>query len=120
MLAGMALVMMAVAGGVIQAFNRVTGQEWDSRYQPGLLMVSVVIGFILALAQLPFFWRHFKSSILWFLVNIIGWLVLGLILGNSIYQSTDIIALGVIPAAFTVFGLIWLMHNPCTEPEHFP
>jgi hypothetical protein len=47
----------------------------------------------------------------------IGWFILGLIVDISIDRTSDIIAVGAIPAIFTGFGLIWLMRKPCREPE---
>ena len=75
-------------------------------------MLFLFIGFFLALAQLPILWRHFKRSLLWLLASMIGWLVLGLIMGGTIDRNSDVFAMGAIPAMFTGFCLIWLMRNP--------
>jgi hypothetical protein len=97
---------IALAGGVVQVIIHITGQEWNWNFQPGLLTVYVLIGFLLALAQLPILLRHFRSSVLWLLASMIGWLVLGLLVGISIDRTLDIFAFGAIPAIFTGFGII--------------
>jgi MFS family permease len=53
-----------IAGGVVQAISHITGQAWNWEFRPGLLTVYVLVGFLLALAQLPILWRHFKGSVL--------------------------------------------------------
>jgi len=98
-----------------QAISHITGQELNGDFPPGILMLYLLIGFFLALAQLPILWRHFRGSLLWLLASIIGWLVLGLIMGGTIDRISDIFAIGAIPAMFTGFCLIWLMRNPRTE-----
>jgi len=108
------LVAVALGGGVVQAISRTTGRQWDWDFQPDVLVVYGLIGFSLALAQLPILWRHIKSSALWLLISVVGWLVLGLIIGKTIDRTTDILALGAVPAAFTGFGLIWLIRTPET------
>ncbi len=55
---------IALVGGVVQAFSRVTGQEWNWDLRPGLLIVYVFIGFLIALAQLPILWRQLRGSVL--------------------------------------------------------
>jgi hypothetical protein len=117
---------VGLGGGVtlaivaVQAFSDITGMEeyWD--FQPGLLMLFLLIGFFLALAQLPILWRHFRGSLLWLLASMIGWLVLGLIMGGTIDRSSDVFAIGAIPAMFTGFCLIWLMRNPRITPKYSP
>jgi hypothetical protein len=108
---------MALAVGVFQVISRITRQGWNLNYQHGMLMSFVLIGFFLALAQLPILWRYLRAPIIWLLANMIGWFILGLIVDISIDRTSDIIAVGAIPAIFTGFGLIWLMRKPCREPE---
>jgi hypothetical protein len=118
--------MVGLGGGValavvaVQAFSHFTGMEEYWNFQPGLLMLFLLIGFFLALAQLPILWRHFKGSLLWLLAGMFGWLVLGLIMGGTIDRNSDVFAIGTIPAMFTGLCLIWLMRNPRTEPDHSP
>jgi hypothetical protein len=114
------LAAIALPEAVIQVFSRVTDQEWNTDFQHGMLMTFVIIGFVIALAQLPILWRYLRSPILWLLLSMIGWFIMGLIVGVSIDRTSDIIAVGVIPAIFTGFGLIGLMRNPRIEPEHSP
>jgi hypothetical protein len=71
------LVGIYIGGLVVQPINQITGQQWNRDFQPGILMVYVLIGFLLALLQLPILWRYIKGFVLWLLANMIGWLVLG-------------------------------------------
>ena len=111
---------IALAVVTVQAFSHITGQEEYWNFRPGLLMLFLLIGFFLALAQLPILWRNFRGSLLWLLASMIGWLVLGLIMGGTIDRNSDVFALGAIPAIFTGLGLIWLMRTPRTKPDHSP
>jgi hypothetical protein len=111
---------VALAVVAVQAFSHITGMEEYWNFQPGLLMLYLLIGFFLALAQLPILWRHFRGSLLWLLASILGWLVLGLIMGGTIGRISDVFAIGAIPAMFTGFCLIWLMRNPRIETEPSP
>ena len=111
---------IALAGGVVQVISRITQQEWNWDLRPGSLTLYVLIGFWLALAQLPILWHHIRCPILWFLASMIGWLVLGLIVDVSIDRTSDIFAVGAIPAIFTGFGLIWLLRTPRTKLNHSP
>jgi hypothetical protein len=118
--------MVGLGGGValaivaVQAFSHFTGMEEYWKFQPGLLILFLLIGFFLSLAQLPILWRHFKGSLLWLLAGMLGWLVLGLIMGGTIDRNSDVFAIGTIPAMFTGLCLIWLMRNPRTESETSP
>jgi hypothetical protein len=107
---------MALMKGVFQVISPNTQEEWI--WVHGWRLSMVLIGFLLALAQLPILWRYIRSPILWLLASTIGWFILGLIVDVSIDRTSDIIAEGAIPAIFTGFGLIWLMRNPRIEPEH--
>jgi hypothetical protein len=102
--------------GIFQMISRNIRLEWNLDH--GMLLSFVLIGFLLALAQLPILWRHLRSPILWLLSGMIGWFVLGLVVGVSIDRTSDIFVVGAIPAIFTGFGLIFLMHNPRIEFEH--
>ena len=103
---------ISIAGGLVQAISRATGRQWNWDSKPEILVVYGAIGILLALAQLPILWRHFRGFAFWPLFGIVGWLVLGLIIGKSIDRTTDVYALGVVPAAFSGLGLIWLTRSP--------
>ncbi len=85
---------VALAVVTVQALSHITGMEEYWNFRPGLLMLFLLIGFFLALAQLPILWRHFKRSLLWLLASMIGWLVLGLIMGGTIDRNSDVFAIG--------------------------
>jgi len=111
---------IAIAGGVVQVIRYITGQEWNWESHPGLLILYVLIGLLLALAQLPILWRYLRNPIVWLLASMIGWFILGLIVDISIDRTSDFFVVGAIPAMFTGLCLIWLMRNPRTEPDHSP
>ena len=113
------LVGVALSGGVVQVISRVTGRPWNWNSQPDILVFYGIIGFALALAQLPILRRQFMGAALWLLASIVGWLILGLIIGKSIDRMSDIVALGAVPAAFTGLGLIWLTRTPRRQPARF-
>ena len=56
-------------------------------------------------------WRHITDYPLWLLASVVGWLVAGLIIGKSIDRTSDIVALGAVPAVFTGLGLILLIRG---------
>lgn len=111
------LVGIALAGGVVQAIRHITGRQWDWEFQPGILVIYLLVGLSFALAQLPILWRHMHISgfVIWLLASIIGWLVLGFIIGKSIDRTSDVFALGAVPAVFTGFGLLWITRTPLNQ-----
>jgi hypothetical protein len=114
-----------LATGAVQVISHIIGQEWNWDFHPILLMLYVLLlymllGFLIALPELPILWHYHRGPILWLLVNMIGWFILGLVVGFSIDRPSDIFAVGAIPAIFTGFGLIWLMRTPRTEPDRSP
>jgi hypothetical protein len=106
-----ALVSLWLAGAGFRALQQHSSQPWIWESQPGLLVVYAIIGVLLGLAQIPFLW-HWRSSVgIWLLANLAGWLVLGLIVGVSIDRTSHLLATGLVPAAFTGFGLLWLTRS---------
>jgi len=106
------LAAVALAVGLVQAVSRAAGRDrfWES--WPDLLALFGLIGLFLALAQLPVLWRRVRGLAIWPLVGIVAWLAVGLVMGKSIDRTTDVLALGAVPAAFTGLGLIWLTRSP--------
>ena len=103
---------IGVAGGLVQTISRATGRQWNLDSIAQILVVYGLIGFVLAIAQLPVLWRHIEGVAFWPMMGIVGWLALGLLMGKSIDRISDVIALGSVPAAVTGLGLIWLIRGP--------
>jgi hypothetical protein len=101
-----ALVSLWLAEAGFRALQQHSSQPWIWESQPGLLVVYALIGALLGLAQIPFLWRWRSSVGIWLQANLAGWLVLGLIVGVSIDRTSDILAIGLVPAAFTGFSLL--------------
>ncbi len=107
---------VVLGGGAVQALSYVTGRPWDWDFGPNLLALYAIIGFSLGLVQLPVLRPHITGSAVWLLASMAGWLTLGLIIGKSIDRTSDILALGPVPAAFTGLALLWLLRTPRTRP----
>ncbi len=107
---------VVLGGGAVQALSYVTGRPWNWDFRPGLLTLYAIMGLSLGLTQLPVLWRHIKGAAVWILASMVGWLALGLIIGKSIDRTSDILALGPVPAAFTGLALLWLLRPPRTLP----
>jgi hypothetical protein len=106
----------ALAVAVVRALMAAAGEmNWDSRIL--LLLLYGIIGFILALAQLPILWRRLPGFFLWPLVSTLGWSVLSLITGKSFDRATDVLALGAVPALFTGLFLAWSLRAHRGPPE---
>jgi hypothetical protein len=112
------LAAVTLAVGLVDSVSRAAGRDryWES--WPDLLALFGLIGLFLALAQLPVLWRRVRGLAIWPLVGIVGWLAVGIIMGKSIDRMTDVLALGVVPAAFTGLGLIWLTRSPQSQTVH--
>jgi hypothetical protein len=108
------LIGIALGVGMIPWISRLTGRTWDWDYQPNLLGLYAIIGLTLALVQLLVLRRHVTASWLWLPVTMVGWGVLGLLMGKSIDRMSDIFALGAVPGVFTGLGLLWLLRRPRT------
>jgi len=109
------LAAMALAPGVLQVISHAMGRQWSGESMPEVLPLYGFIGFMLALAQLPVLWPHLSRAAFWPLTGIVGWVVLGLLMGKSIDIPWDILTLGSVPAAFSGLGLIWLIRKPPSE-----
>lgn len=109
---------VALAVIAVQVFTQVAGLEEYWNNPPAILMLFLLIGFFLGLAQLPILWRYFRNALLWLLASMIGWLFLGIIMGGTIDRISDVFAIAAIPAMFTGLCLIWLMRTPRSEPAH--
>jgi hypothetical protein len=108
------LVGVALDLGLARLYTRISGESWNWDYLPGLLLLYLLIGLCLALAQLIVIQRHLTKKSMWLLLNLLGWLALGLIVGKSIDRTSDMIALGSIPAVFSGLGLLWFTQEKST------
>jgi len=67
-----------------------------------------VVGLVMGLAQLVVIRGRIRSPGLWVLASVVGWAVLGPIVGGSLDRLADIAALGALPAALTGLALVAL------------
>lgn len=109
------LVAIVLAGILTQTLSRVMGPGWRWDSMPEILILYGSIGLLLALAQLPVLWKHMRLAGVWPLLGIAGWLALGVLMGKSIDRTSDILALGAVPAAFSGLGLLWLLPESPNE-----
>jgi len=79
------------------------------------LLVMIIIGGILGLAQWLILRRHIRISGLWVVANVLGWATASLFIGRSIDKAADMIALAVIPAVWTGLALVLLWDRPEKE-----
>jgi hypothetical protein len=107
------LVGMAVTAGIVAVWRRMLVRELNMEQLAP--MVLAVFGLSLGLAQLPVILRHIRGPALWVLASAAGWLGLGLVIGRSIDRTTDILALGAVPAVVTGLALVWLWREPSTH-----
>ena len=113
---GLGLLMaIGLAGILTQTLGRVMGPGWRWDSMPEILILYGSIGLLLALAQLPVLWKHIRLAGIWLLLGVAGWLALGILMGKSIDRTSDILALGAVPAAFSGLGLLWLVPESPNE-----
>jgi hypothetical protein len=76
-----------------------------------LLLGGAVTGFILALAQLLVLRPTRRGIVIWLLAGALGWLFLTLVTGESLDRTTDLLALGAVPAAVSGLALAWFWRD---------
>jgi hypothetical protein len=91
--------------GAIVAF-RAVGMQLPIG-QLDLLLAGAGVGLCLGLAQLPVLRADWRRSLIWLLVSALGWLCLAAVVGQSLDRTSDLLALGAVPAAFTGLALAW-------------
>ena len=79
--------------------------------QPEQLLVGAGMGLVLGLAQLPVLRRGWRQSLIWLLISALGWLCLTVFVGESLDRTSDLIALGAIPAVFSGLVLAWFLDS---------
>jgi hypothetical protein len=81
-----------------------------------LLLGGAVTGFILALVQLTVLRPPRRGAIIWLLAGALGWLALTLVTGESLDRTTDLLALGALPAAISGLALAWFWRDLVSSP----
>jgi hypothetical protein len=106
------LIAMAVSAGLVMLMSKALGLGNQESLQYVSPVVMTVVGFVLGLAQLLVLRRYIRQPHWWVLASALGWFMLSLIIGESIDRTTDVVALGAIPAAMTGLALLWLWQGP--------
>jgi phosphatidylserine synthase len=103
---------MAVSAGLVMLMSKALGLGNQESLQYVSPVVLTVFGLMLGLAQLIVLHRYIRQPHWWVLASALGWFMLSLIIGESIDRTTDIVALGAIPAALTGLALLWQWQEP--------
>ena len=106
------IVAMAVSAGLVMLMSKALGLGNQESLQYVSPVVMTVVGLMLGLAQLFVLHRYIRQPHWWVLASTFGWFILSLIIGKSIDRTTDIVALGAIPAALTGLALLWQWQEP--------
>jgi hypothetical protein len=72
-----------------------------------LLLGGAVTGFILGPVQLAVLRPGRRGAVIWLLASALGWLLLTFVTGESLDRTTDLLALGAVPAAVSGLTLAW-------------
>ena len=76
-----------------------------------LLLGGAVTGFILSATQLIVLRPTRRGALIWLLAGALGWLLLTLVVGESLDHMTDLLALGAIPAVVNGLALAWFWRD---------
>ena len=83
-------------------------------------IVLTLAGFGLALGQWAVLRHLLRASGWWVLASVLGYFSLSQLVGVSIDRTTDVIAVGAVPAAFTGVALALLWKQPAPHPTDEP
>ena len=107
---------LAIAG--TKAATALLGQQMDVRLAGPIAMT--LGGFDLALAQWVVLRHLIRASGWWVLASVLGYLSLALLIGESIDRTTDMVAVGAVPAVFAGVALALLWKQPAPQPTNKP
>ena len=82
-----------------------------------LLLGGAVTGFILGLVQLLVLRPGRRGAVIWLLASTLGWLLLTFVTGESLDRTTDLLALGAVPAALSGLALGWFGNDLAASRE---
>ena len=82
-----------------------------------LLLGGAVTGFILGLVQLLVLRPGRRGAAIWLLAGALGWLLLTFVTGESLDRTTDLFALGAVPAALSGLALAWFANDLAAPPS---
>jgi hypothetical protein len=75
------------------------------------LVFFLAAGASLGILQWLLLRRHMLRAGWWVLANVVGWGILGLIVGKSLDRFTDLAAMAAVPPAITGAVLVWLLRQ---------
>ena len=107
---------LSIAG--TKAATALLGQPMDVRLIGPIVLT--LAGFGLALGQWAVLRHLLRASGWWVLASVLGYYSLSQLVGESIDRTTDVIAVGALPAAFTGVALALLWKQPAPRPADKP
>jgi hypothetical protein len=99
--------------GVLALADKFTENLVTGAIQPEVsaLVFFLAAGASLGILQWLVLRRHMLQAGWWVLANVVGWGILGLIVGKSLDRFTDLVAIAAVPPAITGAVLVWLFRQ---------
>jgi hypothetical protein len=99
--------------GVLALADKFTENLVTGAIQPEVsaLVFFLAAGASVGILQWLVLRRHMLQAGWWVLANVVGWGILGLIVGKSLDRFTDLVAIAAVPPAITGAVLVWLFRQ---------
>jgi hypothetical protein len=106
--------------GVLALAGKFAENLVPSAIQPEVsaLVFFLAAGVSLGILQWLVLRRHMLQAGWWVLANVVGWGILGLIIGKSLDRFTDLAAMAAVPPAITGAVLVWLLRQTFSTASH--
>jgi hypothetical protein len=99
--------------GILALADKFAENLVTSAIQPEVsaLVFFLAAGALVGILQWLVLRRHMLQAGWWVLANVVGWGILGLIVGKSLDRFTDLAAMAAVPPAITGIVLVWLFRQ---------